>query len=664
REDSELLKEERLTLKLRQEKNLNTMLIRWMFLYQKGLFAIGSYLRFFGYQNIAVYSAPPSSKKKFSLRDAVDTLLIQELNSDTEITLSCIISDSQRTLDRITTIKPSELSSDVNIDAIIVPTPHYYRKVKKQFSKNYPVIALDRIIYTLFCTEINDMCLIRKLVELKERGVQVLTLGSAYVDRIKNPSEFEQLILSGLKEREQPEIFYRFYKAKEQYSFEEYFNTLKATFQPLPYRNYWHYVNKQSDIANIANFKRLNTDAPDCNSRVIHLFGDSTTLGFAIEDRFTVANTLQRLVNEREREKTGGGVRVIDYSMGAANTRILANRIADTKIDSRDTVVVVRRNGALTSVFSRLMSKNHLFYYDTQPDFERPHSNGEVFRDRNHFNYRGTQKMAQIVFRVLAEQEAYRIDKGKEEEKKSAPVSLFSSWNRLQLEIPTLEEYAIDAIVQSSEFRQYIERLNSLDIEKTNKNGAIVMNCNPFTRGHQYLVETCARKVDRLFIFAVEEDRSIFSFVDRFELIKAGVKHLDNVEVLPSGNFIISTLTFPEYFEKDDLQEAIINPSNDIELFGKHIAPALGIKIRFAGEEPLDKVTLQYNQAMEDILPSFGIEFEVIPRIEENGEPISASRVRNLLVKNDFDSIEKLVPPSTLDYLIKRKALLSTTVEN
>ena len=53
------------------------------------------------------------------------------------------------------------------------------------------------------------------------------------------------------------------------------------------------------------------------------------------------------------------------------------------------------------------------------------------------------------------------------------------------------------------------------------KIGAIVMNCNPFTLGHRYLVEYAASQVEHLYIFAIEEDKSIFPFVDRFELIKA-----------------------------------------------------------------------------------------------------------------------------------------------
>jgi [citrate (pro-3S)-lyase] ligase len=97
-----------------------------------------------------------------------------------------------------------------------------------------------------------------------------------------------------------------------------------------------------------------------------------------------------------------------------------------------------------------------------------------------------------------------------------------------------------------------------------------------------------------------------------------------------------------------------VNPSNDIRLFGGQIAPHLFIKTRFAGEEPLDPVTRQYNRQMEAILPQYGIAFEEIKRKETDGEVISASRVRELLKIRDFEAIARLVPDVTLEYL-KRK---------
>jgi [citrate (pro-3S)-lyase] ligase len=106
------------------------------------------------------------------------------------------------------------------------------------------------------------------------------------------------------------------------------------------------------------------------------------------------------------------------------------------------------------------------------------------------------------------------------------------------------------------------------------------MNCNPFTLGHRYLIDYASSKVEKLFIFAVEEDKSFFPFNDRFELIKQGTADLKNVTVLPSGKFIISSLTFTDYFGKSELQDRTIDPSLDVHLFAAQIAPALGINVR------------------------------------------------------------------------------------
>jgi [citrate (pro-3S)-lyase] ligase len=193
--------------------------------------------------------------------------------------------------------------------------------------------------------------------------------------------------------------------------------------------------------------------------------------------------------------------------------------------------------------------------------------------------------------------------------------------------------------------------------------GAVVMNCNPFTLGHRRLVEYAAQQVKRLYLFAVEEDKSVFPFADRFELIKQGVADLPNVTVLPSGKFIISSLTFTDYFSKSELQDRTIDPTQDVRLFAEEIAPVLNITVRFAGEEPLDNVTRQYNEAMRRILPEYGIGFEEIARKEADGEVVSASRVRALLGAGTFAEIAvrlaRLVPKTTLEYLEMRAKRLT-----
>ena len=86
---------------------------------------------------------------------------------------------------------------------------------------------------------------------------------------------------------------------------------------------------------------------------------------------------------------------------------------------------------------------------------------------------------------------------------------------------------------------------------------ALVMNANPFTLGHQYLVEKAASENDILHLFIVSEDASLVPFEVRKKLVIEGTSHLKNIRYHDSGPYIISSATFPSYFQKDE--QAVIN---------------------------------------------------------------------------------------------------------
>ena len=183
--------------------------------------------------------------------------------------------------------------------------------------------------------------------------------------------------------------------------------------------------------------------------------------------------------------------------------------------------------------------------------------------------------------------------------------------------------------------------------------GAIVMNCNPFTKGHLALITYAASRCSLLHIFVVEEDRSLFPFEVRMRLVKEGTAHLPNVKVHPSGPYMISSATFPTYFLKKSEDAARIQSELDITLFASRIAPLFHITKRFAGEEPLDPVTRDYNEAMIRLLPQYSISFIKIARTtaetpEGRPEVISASKVRKLLAETGVtEEVLQLVPPCT-----------------
>lgn len=181
--------------------------------------------------------------------------------------------------------------------------------------------------------------------------------------------------------------------------------------------------------------------------------------------------------------------------------------------------------------------------------------------------------------------------------------------------------------------------------------GAAVMNCNPFTKGHRYLIETAAKECDRLYVFVLSEDKSEFSARDRMEMVKLGTADLPNVTVLPTGPYLISSATFPTYFLKDRDSAEQVHCLLDIEIFTRYYAPKFGITRRYVGTEPLSQMTNQYNEALKAYLPQKGIALHEIPRLEQENTPISASAVRAHLQKGELEELEKLLPQTTYEYL-------------
>lgn len=182
--------------------------------------------------------------------------------------------------------------------------------------------------------------------------------------------------------------------------------------------------------------------------------------------------------------------------------------------------------------------------------------------------------------------------------------------------------------------------------------GAIVMNANPFTKGHRYLVETAASQCDVLYLFVVEEDRSVFPFQDRLRLVREGTEDIENVRVLAGGPYLISEATFPKYFLKENDDASAIQMTLDATVFAKGIAPVLGITTRFVGTEPNCGLTSEYNRVLQTVLSEYGIGLVEIPRIMSDGEAISASKVRSLLAKGaEAEELRKLLVECTCRYL-------------
>ena len=221
-------------------------------------------------------------------------------------------------------------------------------------------------------------------------------------------------------------------------------------------------------------------------------------------------------------------------------------------------------------------------------------------------------------------------------------------------EIVRIENQIVFMENRKTGFSDYLNEL-----EKTKKDGnkiaAVVLNANPFTLGHLYLIEKAAAENDFLHVFMVSENASLVPFEIRKKLIMNGTEHIKNLIYHDTGPYIISNATFPSYFQKDD--EAVIesHANLDLSVFVR-IAEVLGINSRYVGEESKSLVTGIYNKIMAEKLPEHGIECVIVPRKKENSEIISASNVRQAIKNGELEKIKNLVPSSTYNFFTSPEA--------
>lgn len=186
------------------------------------------------------------------------------------------------------------------------------------------------------------------------------------------------------------------------------------------------------------------------------------------------------------------------------------------------------------------------------------------------------------------------------------------------------------------------------------RNAAIVMNANPFTKGHRYLVEQACAHNDVVYVFVLSQDVSRFSTEDRMNMVKLGLADLPQVVVIPTQDYLVSQATFPSYFLKEDNPKQIAwhQARLDATLFKNKIAPALNITTRFVGEEPFSPVTELYNQTMQDVFAP-KLQLKIIPRVKILDTTVSATLVRKELAAGNLAKIKELVPETTYQYILQ-----------
>jgi [citrate (pro-3S)-lyase] ligase len=212
----------------------------------------------------------------------------------------------------------------------------------------------------------------------------------------------------------------------------------------------------------------------------------------------------------------------------------------------------------------------------------------------------------------------------------------------------------------------YQHYLKSLIVStRTDGIAAIVVNCNPFTNGHKYLIEKAASENELVYLFVVEEERSVFSFAIRWELVRKGIQHLKNVVMVRGGMYVVSGAIFPAYFLKNEEVDDVMQKQAelDVTVFANYIVPVLAIKKRYVGNEMYCNTTAAYNNAMKEILPKHGVELIEIERKSagtgDSNLPnyISASKVRKAIKEDRLNEVLNFLPDSTKEFLLSEDSL-------
>ena len=205
-------------------------------------------------------------------------------------------------------------------------------------------------------------------------------------------------------------------------------------------------------------------------------------------------------------------------------------------------------------------------------------------------------------------------------------------------------------------------RNDELQIKSVRKPiGAIVMNANPFTLGHRFLVEQSSELVERLYVVVVREDCSMFSYSERKAMVIQGVRDIGNVVVVDGSDYAVSAATFPTYFLKQISDATDTQITLDLDIYRRRIAPALGATVRFFGSEPTDPLTRRYNELMHQQLGEDHV--HEIQRKQQDGSPISASRVRKAMLEGRLWDAIQMVPPTTIPYIIGHLASMALQAE-
>ncbi|CAH6883746.1 Citrate lyase ligase [Vibrio chagasii] len=394
-------------------------------------------------------------------------------------------------------------------------------------------------------------------------------------------------------------------------------------------------LDTERPMMSVKNGLRVTVGQPNIPARKVLFFGSSTTYSSGMSDIYTLVSQVQRSINKHFSD-------VVLENHGIIGMKLLQamNNLVQTNIKENDIVVFFnfdefRSEGLqdLNKIDLNLIERGSDFFIDLNDK-------------QGHYSPRGNKVLSEVIVKehllpLLKNEDSKLVNQGDRIDE-----SILSVLEKFKY---FLFRHTAQAL-ESCEMQSYLELLDQHATDNEGVIGSVAVNCNPITKGHLHLIEHAAKSVDKLFIFVIEEDKSFFKFEDRFKLVFESTKHIGNVTVIRGGKFICTELTYPDYFDKET-SEAKADASMEAWFFCEYIAKALNISKIFLGNEPKCQITQQYNEKMQELLPAYDIEVEIIERISTNGDVISASKVREFLASRDFSSIEAIVPKPTYQFL-------------
>ena len=512
------------------------------------------------------------------------------------------------------------LKCEQSVDIFIVLDLLTVKKVyDAQGNKVLSVFAKKMYDPGLKSTENNFDINFNIIPRLLDHSVDVIWIGVPEIERLNNKSKIGRTMKlwtmlrntsSKLYTKVRQKLFHSYYLYKESISI--YNSNIKGISENF-------YNGKYINFENGFRYTPGNNVEVENN---VWLFGPCYVRGINFDDNHTMSAKLQKMIKGKYNVINRGTVNTcLNYVM-----RMSEFKKGDVIVFFSPEKIPQRRD-------ERIVYLDMTDILNTIPQLER-HITDSVF----HCDGVVIDAIVQSVYKEIVKKKTYE---GKKE------IVFFGSAVKRE---PSIKMY------DRNEYVEWLEQLK--EYKREGNNGAIVMNANPFTQGHLYLAEYAAEQVDNLYIFVVQEDKSYFSFEDRLRLVEEGTKHLKNVIVLPSSQYIISSSSLPGYFKKEDMSgDFKLDATQDLISFVQ-AANVLGVKTRFAGEEPKDYFTRQYNENMNKILPRYGMGFVVIQRKEMDQQVISASLVRKYFINDEMEKIKNIVPETTYQKLMQMKSAL------